>query len=1574
MTNGETQTRRARLLDEAFDQPVQSSRRQRLLDQVFDPETTEVEQPISHLQFIARMAQGVELEAPDPDRPIIEEAGVGLVRSYAGLIESGGGLSLLAAGQLERVVGDNPLSRLLTNYSELTTTGASLTRARFPRSEEPGFTGRRTVGDVFEALPGLAMQFGTGLAVGPAGGAAMRIGTFAATGAAQVVGQQYLAALSATDDPNVAAAEAFGAGLITLGLNSIPGFAAFRKFPGSQRFFMNAALKIGRRAVLVGPAESLEEMAEAVLIDAYASIIRDDPTLANKIFQGDPEYWSDVLRQGIAGLFAGATMGAVIGGMEATQQERLVREITQVIESRGTLTTTQLTAAERFIRMATEAERERLVAARFRRRVAGEPEPEVTAAEPRAGEEFFGFGQRVRVVSVGESNVTIQTRPGVTTTMDREVFGNRFEPVETRRRVSPEQLNRRAVAQAQREVREEAAKPDPDRETLDQLTVVRRRMEANEITVEEAKAELTRLARNQIDDVPKPLLTTLAQRPTPSVVRRGFRQARQAIARQRRGKAITAAKDAVGKAAKSKGFRTEILRGLRRVARGFKDAGLSKQGQKAMARLLTVLEGAKPETLEAELGRQLEKLADQNRLAIGPVADIREIASAIETQARAAQARRLLSQRQRQARIRELSTRIADEMAGHVRAEQTLRGRILGRQQGPISSLLRITFGLIENMDLDTLAEFLGGEDSTTWRALYRALELGQRDGLAGYFASTDRLRDFLAEIGTAFGSEELTRLSSELVGVSNSIGETLSILGFESTQRLEAETRTITLGLLPTAGAARAEVARDLLVSPTGIPQKFIHFTQKAAIITEKGFRSQHRTGAIFFTIGTDAPVEIPQPGLAGVPVQLRVNNLFDFRNKTQVETLADKLFAGKSAQERLWFGDKETDPSGTFRFSREGFIKEVSKGGWAIIESLRTQRALRELKHDAFSTGEDGQFNVAVFNNEQIINPNTGRPFGPAEIAKVRTAEEPPSETLELFPAEIMGIAAAMSDEETRDMILERGTPVRFSREPTGKSRKLTQVDLDSMIAELGPSERAIVDFMVREINGPVKETMRAWSIQELGFDITKPQTWWTRHRRIEGRVEQPTTLANLRAQFLRSVGMRPGITRARGQDVKSAIEFRDIFIDFNNVVWQTNMVAHLTPAMRDARSILRSQPVREVLDNSRASRAQQAFDQIFEQIAREITGDRTPRGFVESKFQPLIRNLPRGLLGLSPRVAAYQIVSAAMAQSEIPARFLAQALGAATDPAVQERLERDPIMRSRAESSAMGLVNDVSEVGRSLFGFKERGEGPMFLIRMMDRIAIRIVWQAAELQAESEGLTGEALRERTWEIGERAISRTQPMFDSLHIAVRAIEARQRGGLFRLVNFFRAQRNKLTTMVIRSARRIERSPDDRTIQREAINIGMATIANAIAISTIRNVLTVGTIAAIVTGEFGDDQEEEASWSAFWADVTRTLAGIPFMGEVFGEIAVQMTIPEQRAFEPDLVLINDLTGGVVRGTAQAKTGMEDQDTAKFLRGVGRIAAAVLAAKGVPAPFILRIIEDIIELNDKGGRMGSTPP
>ena len=185
----------------------------------------------------------------------------------------------------------------------------------------------------------------------------------------------------------------------------------------------------------------------------------------------------------------------MLGGLEVRQREELITKVTEIIETTGTLRAEQLAEARRFLAIVGEAQRTRDVAARFRRRVAGEPEPEgIPDVEPEVDQEFVGEERRVRVVSVSKDQVTYQEKPGQTMTVDRAEFARRFEPADTRRVASPEQVTRQAArALAQAAVKGETTTVQLLEDAmLDQLSRVRREAESQALTIDAAKGRCSR--------------------------------------------------------------------------------------------------------------------------------------------------------------------------------------------------------------------------------------------------------------------------------------------------------------------------------------------------------------------------------------------------------------------------------------------------------------------------------------------------------------------------------------------------------------------------------------------------------------------------------------------------------------------------------------------------------------------------------------------------------------------------------------------------------------------------------------------------------------------------------------------------------------------------------------------------------------------------------------------------------------------------------------------------------------------------------------------------------------------------
>lgn len=1323
-------------------------------------------------ELAARMAQMIEQQA-DPDRSPFLDIPIGLARGFATTQEQAGGIAQMLASQTERVTGENFVTRFLRNAGRVQAAIGQVGRAQFPRDPDEGFI-RRTVTDIAEVVPQLVPQIGIALLTG-GGSLPIQLAVFAGTAAAPVVGGQYLDSLEhhkqiGTPNPeNAAAIEAGAAGLITIGTNLIPGFALFRKVPGGDKALAAVALRFAARMSTVGVAESVQETSEKLITDSFLSVIRDDPTLAKKIFQGDPEYWSGVLREAIAALGAG-----ILGG--GTVEIVGLKQTLKKIEQGKTLTPEDLDVAHEALRATLQAEPGRnpddlTFIPPSTRDVINEPTQEPSDAEPRTQEQPTQAPQADEGQAPTQTQEEVLAVSRVPAAPGQQLAGG-LESV--RRTTIPPQPTETIteVEELQQEKRElikigKAAiiqtRREGEAKTLHKLRVMRQQARANVRTIDALKGQLlTVMNENLPREIPKSVANVVGRARTLGQFAKALRSVRLARDKIRREVAREDLKDTIKKIDPQK-LRPQFKEAVERL---LENIGLTRLSKNTVARLeslatfLGVVDPRVPDNLlPAKVIEQVDKLTDV------PIADLSaeeaiELNDALNSILSLNQLFNRLTKEAKDRSLKERVDQVVSEMTPLLQERQVQpSGRIVRAAAG---GFVRIAIGKEENMDLDGLAELLGGEDSLTWKILFRDLDTAQKATMTGYYGHMDVLTEIVIAAGLEPGSVELGEWSVEL---------------------------------------AKAR-------------------------------------------------------GIMG--------NLLRAINQ-----------------------DEHLDTTAT--------IHDIKLQSGRILRLTKDQR---------------------------------------------------------------MGLLANLMDRETHDFIVFDGDKIHIKGHKEGQNFTITIQDVRVIEDSATVAELAILEGVVKEANRPMKQVTREWSVNDRGFDITKPDTWWPRHRKVEGKEIEITG-----ARFTEATVESASIVQERtgGHD---PIEIRGLFVEFNNIAWATHAIANFGPAIRAAREILNSPEVSALLKNSKRARAQTMFDLTFDQLARETASGPPMRGFVNQGFARAVSRVGRGILGLNVPVGLKQVVSLIIATDEMPASFISLATlqGAAFDSSIDERMNKDAWIRFRSDGSAIGLMNEGGEGGRAILGFKGKGEMVMGLIRIFDRQVIRTIWRAAELQAESEGLTGVEAFERTSEIAERVIKRTQPTFDTLHISGKAIEAKT-NKLVKSILFFRAQRSKIVSMLYRRGMRMKRNP-------ERAHIEAAKMANIAILGTLAFVAYDQFILWALRGFQPSDREDNLflRWAFKFIDV---LSGLFVFGE-YPAILLKETIKRatgeagfdpvnQRIFDPNISPLSSLSEDGVKGAARFIRNVgEDGD--KALDGAIDVVKTIGAFNGIPIQAPLRDGKKVLKI------------
>ncbi len=1313
-------------------------------------------------ELAARMAQIIE-QGADLDRSPFLDIPIGLARGFATGQEQVGGIAQMLASQGERVTGENFATRFLRNAGRVQAAVGRVGRARFPRDLDEGFV-RRTVTDIAEVVPQLIPQIGIALLTS-GGSLPMQLVVFAGTGAAPVVGGQYLDSFehfkqlgfSDEDAANKAAVEAGAAGLITAGTNLVPGFALFRKVPGAEKTLFAVAKRFAARMATAGPAESLQETSEKLITDTFLSVIRDDPTLAKKIFEGDPEYWSGVLREAIAALGAG-----ILGG--GTVEIVGLKQTLAKIEQGKTLTPEDLDVAHQALRATLQAEPGRNPAdltfiLPSTRDIINQPEIPGDQARPRPEAEVPAEEAPTQADEEVVAVSRVPAAPGEQLAGGLEsVRRTTIPPQPTETITEVEELQEQLKEQkklGQAAVIETRRKGES--ETRAKLQVMREQAQSKTQTIDALKGQLLRTMNENLPrEIPKSVANAVGRARTLGQFAKALRTVREARDQIRRQEAADDLKKTIKKIDPKK-LRPQFKQAVERLLANIALTRLSKKTVARLESLATFLGVVDPRVpdnlLPARVIEQVDKLTDV------PIADLSaeeaiELNDALNSILLLNQLFNRLTQAQKDRALEQRVAGVASEISLHLkeRPEQP-SGRI--SRLAP-RGLAGIPFGVEENLMLDTLAELLGGEESLTWKILYRDIANAQKATMAGYYIHMDVLTDIVIAAGLEPGSQELGDFSVEL---------------------------------------ARAQ-----------------------------GF----------------------------------VGNLLRALN----------------AEERL-------DTTAT--------IHDIKLQSGRILRITKGQR---------------------------------------------------------------MGLLANLMDQETHDFIVFDGVKIHIRGHKAGRNFTFTLQDTSTLRDSATVAELAILEAAMKEVNGPMKQVVREWSVNDKGFDITKPDIWWSRHRIIKGREIEITG-----ARFIESTVESASIVQERTGGT-APIEIRDFFAEYNNLAWATHAVANLGPAIRAAHDVLNSPEVNDLLKNSTRSRALQSFELTFNQLAREAAGGVPIRGFMNRGFRSVASRVGRGILGLNVPVGIKQVVSLTAAMNEMPGSFimLAASQGAGFDGSIDERMNKNAYLRFRLDGSAIGLMNEGGGTGRAILGFKGRGETVMGLIRIFDRLAVRTIWRAAELQAESEGLTGAEAFDRTSKIAERVVKRTQPTFDTLHISGLAVEAKTQATVKAFL-FFRAQRSKHVDMVGRSMIRMSRDPQRRFVE-------VAKIANIVIVNTVAFRSVTELINWTLRGFQPSDEDDKAlvRWAFGLIDVA---AGNLIFGGHLAFLLKQMArkafdlagieTGRRPIFDPEVSPISSLTEDALQGAAKVIRSVGDDDGAAMaFDGMLDITKSVGPLKGIPLTSPIR--------------------
>jgi hypothetical protein len=571
----------------------------------------------------------------------------------------------------------------------------------------------------------------------------------------------------------------------------------------------------------------------------------------------------------------------------------------------------------------------------------------------------------------------------------------------------------------------------------------------------------------------------------------------------------------------------------------------------------------------------------------------------------------------------------------------------------------------------------------------------------------------------------------------------------------------------------------------------------------------------------------------------------------------------------------------------------------------------------------------------------------------------------SIQMTPAERIEFLCHASDPSTRnEMVKNRSMGIGFSRNRGGHPVALTVKDVVAIEKSATDLERKIAKAMKDYINGDLRAALNEAWIAENGYEVARRQDYWPRRRDSEFRAVDPDKVMQ---QWHDRLLEDQGIFKER-EGAREPVLVGDAFVTFMAHVNKVSAYVGKNRASKDALTVL-GDPDFTAAVKSRFKHGDELLRDLEAAVRDYTTVEMPSRTPMDRVISWLSRNMHIAALGLKPQIMIYQPVSYLTALTEVGGEHLMKFWnwrGALDENVRAEVFKWCPYLRSRYEGTGVQILSAYSG-GDTLQAFYTGSQGgaieqaSMGGIQYMDQLAITNIWRACKAEAQSKGLSGDALMEYTADLAERVVRRTQPTWDELTISQVAREARHKP-LYKIWSFFSSERNKNFNIAVRAVNRFNHS--DRTAADQAHlarDLTVPLVVNSALVYAIRAAYfrALGMAWKAILG--GDDEDRPA------AGIGEHALGV--LKQVFGNWVIGGDMIEfvSRSIERGVqrqspAFADDMSNPLLRGaeavgealTYAVTAGLQAADDEQYKSGPrkGSPKAAVTASRATEAGLV----------------------
>lgn len=484
--------------------------------------------------------------------------------------------------------------------------------------------------------------------------------------------------------------------------------------------------------------------------------------------------------------------------------------------------------------------------------------------------------------------------------------------------------------------------------------------------------------------------------------------------------------------------------------------------------------------------------------------------------------------------------------------------------------------------------------------------------------------------------------------------------------------------------------------------------------------------------------------------------------------------------------------------------FLEFQASAAEALAKVFAAQgMTAKDLQRWSASVGRAGlikRAGRALFRKQGVEYVKTALPKAMTAGARLRE--------IELTRAQRVTLWCHLHDSGTRRELLRHAVEGIYLPGYHTRAIKLHPADIAALEESFTPQEEAIGQAMMDWLNGPCRAGINKAFLSNEGHEIARRTDYFPRRRYGDAEgVEPDKILAYWRDSMLN----QQGIFKERVGS-KKAIVVGDAFEVFYAHANRTAAYIGKHAAVLDALRLLRNPDFRHTVKSRFKYGGSILFD--LEKAIKEYRGLEVQ---ADAKFERWLRGITSrahvGILGYSPHISLYQVVSYMYAGIEMDARDLGKVWNfrLPTKRLIAEISAHSPSLKARFRGTGHQILTpSAARYSMTEFYF---GQEPgwrskaMVTIRKMDQLAIGNIYQAAKSEGQRKGFSGEALMAYAAKRAETVTNRTQPTWDLITTSALSVEARK-SLIARLATLFSSQRAKIVNMAYRSWVRFRRSP----------------------------------------------------------------------------------------------------------------------------------------------------------------------